>query len=165
MSDETQVDPAELRASAKAADAIADDLKGPASKAVKEADTAGGSFSGWSFGSALQEISTSWKPALDGLEARARAGAANLRSSADGHEWNDERTGKDFENLGAQGATTQATPGEMPAALRRPGEGNDTPASQGRSPLDPRTPSGTNMPTYEGSPVSTRPTAGENPFG
>ncbi|MYW69538.1 hypothetical protein GTY65_36550 [Streptomyces sp. SID8379] len=153
MSKETHVDPVELRASAKAADAIAEDLKGPADKAVKEADTAGSSLSGWSFGSALTSIATSWKPALDGLHARTKAGAANLRSSADGHEWNDERTGKDFENLGADGGATtaQAAPGELPAALRRAG--------------DPRTSYGTNMPTYEGDSISTRPTAGENPFG
>ncbi|WP_353945074.1 type VII secretion target [Streptomyces sp. HUAS MG91] len=164
MSEETHVDPAELRAAAKAADAIADDLRDPADRAVKEADTAGGSLSGWAFGSALQEISTSWKPALDGLRARAQAGAANLRSSADGHEWNDERTGKDFENLGADGrsTTTRATPGEMPAVLRGPS--GASPAQGGASP-DPRTPYGTNMPTYDDGSVSTRPTAGENPFG
>jgi uncharacterized protein YukE len=172
MSNETHVDPAELRASAKAADAIADDLRGPADRAVKEADTAGGSLSGWSFGSALQEVSSSWKPALNGLEARARAGATNLRSSADGHEWNDERTGKDFENLGAGGAATQATPGEMPAVLRRPSDQSDNSAAhavgsppEGGAALDPRTPYGTNMPTYEDGSVSTRPTTGENPFG
>ncbi|MFD8565967.1 type VII secretion target [Streptomyces sp. NPDC059639] len=174
MSQETHVDPAELRASAKAADAIAEDLKAPADKAVREADTAGGSLSGWSFGSALQELSASWKPALDGLQARARAGATNLRSSADGHEWNDERTGKNFENLGANAgtATAQAAPGEMPAVLRRPGDQDDNSTShsvgspsQGGATLDPRTPYGTDMPTYDDGSVGTRPTTGENPFG
>ncbi|MFJ4716060.1 type VII secretion target [Streptomyces sp. NPDC088785] len=152
MSNETHVDPAELRASAKAADALADDLKGPADKAVKESDTAGGSLSGWAFGSALQEVSTSWKPALDGLRARVRAGAANLRASADGHEWNDERTGKDFENLGATAGTgadtptARSAPGAMPAPLRR-------------------TPDSANTSTHEGSSADTRPAAGANPFG
>ncbi|MEV0094337.1 type VII secretion target [Streptomyces sp. NPDC050738] len=174
MSEETHVDPAELRASAGAADAIADDMRGPADGAVKEAGAAGSSLAGWSFGPALTNVSTSWKPALDGLHARTKAGAANLRSSADGHEWNDQRTGQDFENIdtSAGSATTQATLGEMPSVLRRDSDQDDNSAShsfgpppQGGPPLDPRTPYGTDMPSYDDGSVSTRPTPGENPFG
>ncbi|WP_306323365.1 MULTISPECIES: type VII secretion target [unclassified Streptomyces] len=147
MSKETHVDPAELRASAAVADALAEDLAGPAGKAVKEAATAGSSLAGWSFGAALSDVSSSWKPALDGLHARMKAGAANLRSSAQGHEWNDQRTSKDFENpgTGTGSATAHAVAGELPAVLRRPG--------------------GDSAPRYGSAPIGTWPTAGENPFG
>ncbi|AWE50440.1 type VII secretion target [Streptomyces nigra] len=165
MSRTTDVDPAELRASAGACDGIARTLKTPADKAVKESRTAAASLTGWSLGPALTEIATSWKPALDGLHARIEAGRDNLRSSADGHEWNDQRASQDFEKTDT---ATQATPGVMPAALRPSPAG--PPVSQplqrgpGDRPLDPRTSYGTTMPTYE-EPVSTRPTPGTNDFG
>lgn len=172
MSQSTKADPAELRASAGACDDIALTMKGPADKAVKEARTAGSSLTGWSMGSALTEIATSWKPALDGLHARIQAGGDNLRSSANGHEWNDQRVSQDFEKTGTDTAT-QATPGEMPAVLR-PGAGERHPighpgiAQVGRTPgdvaLDPRTSYGTNMPTYDET-IGTRPTPGTNDFG
>ncbi|MFE0256151.1 hypothetical protein [Streptomyces sp. NPDC059010] len=172
MSQSTKVEPAELRASAGACDDIARTMKGPADEAVKEARTAGSSLSGWSIGPALTEIATSWKPALDGLHARIEAGRDNLRSSADGHEWNETRTDQDFENIGSDTAT-QATPGEIPTVLRPP-RGENHPIRQpgfapggrlsGDAPLDPRTSYGTNMPTYD-EPISTRPTPGTNPFG
>ncbi|MBA2809413.1 hypothetical protein E0500_018915 [Streptomyces sp. KM273126] len=178
MSERTKVDPAELRASAGACDGMARTMKDPADKAVKEARTAGSSLTGWSIGPALTEIATSWKPALDGLRARVQAGGDNLRSSADGHEWNEERVSQDFEKTGSDTAT-QATPGEMPAALR-PREGENHPIGHpggaapgfdpggrpsGDAPLpDPRTSYGTNMPTYDET-ISTRPTPGTNDFG
>jgi hypothetical protein len=184
VSQSTNVDPAELRASAGACDGIAGSMKGPADKAVKEAGAAGGSLTGWSMGPALTEIATSWKPALDGLHARIQAGGDNLRSSANGHEWNDQRVSQDFEKTGTDTAT-QATPGEMPAALRpSPGErhpvghpvghpgghpvGDLGVAPVGRTPgdapLDPRTSYGTNMPTYDET-IGTRPTPATNDFG
>ncbi|MFE5185299.1 type VII secretion target [Streptomyces sp. NPDC056628] len=151
MSRTIDVDPAELRASAGACDGIAHTVKGPADKAVTESRTAGGSLTGWSLGPALAEIATSWKPALDGLHARIEAGRDNLRSSADGHEWNEERTSQDFEKTGT---ATQTTPGAMPAVLR---------PSPGGLP-NPRASYGTNMPTYDEA-VGTRPTPGTNDFG
>ncbi|MEU6541826.1 type VII secretion target [Streptomyces sp. NPDC046859] len=174
MSRTTDVDPAELRASAGACDDIAHTLKEPADNAVKESRTAGGSLAGWSLGPALTEIATSWKPALDGLHARIQAGRDNLRSSADGHEWNEERTAQDFEKTGT---ATQATPGAMPAVLlpspgERPVLGHPG-GSPGVQPVhrgsgdgipDPRTSYGTTMPTYDAT-VSTRLTAATNDFG
>ncbi|MGW2333397.1 hypothetical protein ACWCXS_05525 [Streptomyces sp. NPDC001685] len=151
MSRTTDVDPAELRASAGVCDGIARTLKEPADKAVKESRTAAASLTGWSLGPALTEIATSWKPALDGLHARIEAGRDNLRSSADGHDWNDQRTSQDFEKTDT---TTQATPGVMPAVLR---------PTPGGLP-DPRASYGTSMPTYD-EPVSTRLTPGTNDFG
>jgi hypothetical protein len=173
MSDEIHIEPADLRAAAGAADAIAQDMKGPADTAVKEASTAGTSLAGWSFGPALSTVSTSWKPALDGLHARTKAGADNLRTSAAGHEWNDGLVSDDFEKIDtASGPTAQATPGEMPAVLRRDSDQDDNsashsfgPAPRPGAPLDPRTPYGTDMPTYDDGSVSARPTPGENPFG
>jgi hypothetical protein len=176
VSQSTNVDPAELRASAGACDGIARTMKGPADKAVKEAGAAGSSLSGWSMGPALAEIATSWKPALDGLHARIQAGGDNLRSSANGHEWNDQRASQDFEKTGTDTAS-QATPGEMPAVLR-PSAGEPHPVGHpgsapgvepvdrtpGDGPLDPRTSYGTNMPTYDET-VSTRPTPAANDFG
>ncbi|MER5752748.1 type VII secretion target [Streptomyces sp. NPDC002088] len=159
MSQRTDVDPAELRASAGACDDIARTMKSPADKAVKEAGTAGSSLTGWSVGPALTQLATSWKPALDGLHARIEAGGDNLRSSADGHEWNDERVSQDFENTDTDmGTTTQSTPGAMPAVLRPGGR------SAGAASPDPRTSYGTNMPTYDET-IGTRPTPGTNDFG
>lgn len=175
MSQSTDVDPAELRASAGACDGISETMKGPADKAIRESGTAGNSLTGWSIGPALTEIATSWKPALDGLHSRLQAGGDNLRSSADGHEWNDQRTSQDFEKTGT---ATQATSGEMPAVLR-PGTGErhalgHHPGSasgvqpvgggSGDGPLDLRTSYGTSMPTYDET-ISTRPTPGTNDFG
>ncbi|MFG2740422.1 WXG100 family type VII secretion target [Streptomyces chartreusis] len=175
MSQSTDVDPAELRASAGACDGISETMKGPADKAIRESGTAGNSLTGWSIGPALTEIATSWKPALDGLHSRLQAGGDNLRSSADGQEWNDQRTSQDFEKTGT---ATQATSGEMPAVLR-PGTGERDalghhPGSasgvqpvgggSGDGPLDPRTSYGTSMPTYDET-ISTRPTPGTNDFG
>jgi uncharacterized protein YukE len=99
MSRNIRVDPGELRASAHAADDIAETMEGPSSKAVAETSAAAGSMNGWSVGPALQEIADSWKPALKGLHDRAAAGAANLRKSAEGHEWNDDLVSQDFEKL------------------------------------------------------------------
>jgi uncharacterized protein YukE len=174
VSQSTNVDPAELRASAGACDGVSQTMKGPADKAIRESRTAGNSLTGWSIGAALTEIATSWKPALDGLHSRLQAGRDNLRSSADGHEWNDQRTSQDFEKTGT---ATQATSGEMPAVLR-PGTGErhalghpgSAPGVQpvgrgsGAGPLDPRTSYGTTMPTYDET-ISTRPTPGTNDFG
>ncbi|MFI1732732.1 WXG100 family type VII secretion target [Streptomyces acidicola] len=177
MSQSTRVDPTELRASAGACDGIARTMKDPADKAVKEAKAAGSSLTGWSIGPALTEIATSWKPALDGLHARLQAGGDNLRSSADGHEWNEDRVSREFEKTGTDTAT-QATPGELPAALR-PRGGESHPIGHpggaaagfdpggrpsGDAPLDPRTSYGTNMPTYDET-INTRPAPGSNDFG
>jgi hypothetical protein len=99
MSGNLKVSPAELRASAHAADAIAQDMKAPNDKAVAETASAADSMTGWTLGAALREISDSWKPALQGLHDRTAAGAANLRKSADGHEWNEDLVSQDFEHL------------------------------------------------------------------
>lgn len=168
MSQRTDADPAELRASAGACDDIARTMKGPADKAVKEAGAAGSSLTDWAIGSALAEIATSWKPALDGLHARIQAGGDNLRSSANGHEWNDQRVSQDFEKTGADTAT-QGTRGVMPPVLRPvggelPRVGNPGGQQFGDAPLDPRTSYGTSMPTYDET-IGTRPTPGTNDFG
>lgn len=101
MSQKLNVDPSELRASAGACDDIAQHMKGPADKAVEEAQTAGASLTGWSIGPALTEIAASWKPALAGLHARVQAGADSLRATAKNHEWNEHRVERDFEKTGA----------------------------------------------------------------
>ncbi|MFD7918139.1 WXG100 family type VII secretion target [Streptomyces sp. NPDC059740] len=153
MSRGTQVDPAELRASARACDGIADDLKGPCDKAVKGADTAGDSLNGWSVGPALRELSASWKPALEGLHARLEAGGDNLRSSADGHEWNDQRTSQDFEKTGT-GTATQSAFIKMPGSLANSGP----PLSSGAPYVS------SNLPTY-GAVPDQRPSPGGTVFG
>ena len=99
MAEDLKVDPAELRASAHAADSVAQDMKDPDDKAVKETRAAADAMSGWSIAGALQEIAGSWGPALRGLHDRATAGASNLRRSADGHEWNENLVSQDFEKL------------------------------------------------------------------
>lgn len=105
MAGKLTVNPNELRGSAGAADGIAGDMKQPSDKAVKDAATAGSTMTGWSIGPALQEISSSWGKALTGLHDRTKAGATNLRKSADGHEWNDDLVSQDFEKLNVQTAS------------------------------------------------------------
>lgn len=108
MAGNLTVSPNELRGSAGAADGIADDMKEPSDKAVKDAATAGSTMTGWSIGPALQEISSSWGKALKGLHDRTKAGATNLRKSADGHEWNDDLVSQDFEKLDVQTASANS---------------------------------------------------------
>lgn len=159
MSRRTDVDPAQLRASAGACDDMARTIKGPADKAVKEAGTAGGSLTGWSMGPALAQLTTGWKPALDGLHAPRPYPGRRRQPQVLGrrHEWNDERVSQDFEKTGADTAT-QATPGVMPAVLRpRTGEPRKVAGAGAPAPLDPRASYGTDMPTCDET-VSTRPT-------
>lgn len=99
MSDKLKVNPAELRASAHAADTISKDMKQPNNAAVKESGAAADSMHGWSISGALQEIADSWKGDLNGLHDRAASGASNLRSSAAGHEWNESLISKNFEGM------------------------------------------------------------------
>jgi uncharacterized protein YukE len=106
VSQKLNVNPAELRASAGACDDIARDMKDPADKAVQEAQTSGGSLTGWSIGPALTELATSWKPALDGLHSRVQAGGDNLRATAKSHDWNENRVEKDFEKTNSDAVTS-----------------------------------------------------------
>ncbi|MFH8404312.1 hypothetical protein ACH4FX_05990 [Streptomyces sp. NPDC018019] len=122
MSGKTAVDPAELRASAQAEDAIADDMKDPNNKAISTTKDAARALQGWAVGTALQQIADSWKPSLDGMHARAKAGANNLRASASGHEWNEHDTYRDFEKTGDQ-AQTQSGLRSMSAPSGGPGLG------------------------------------------
>lgn len=93
------VAPAELRASAQAADAVAEELKPPMGRAVTQSSAAARAMDGWTVGSAIDDIARSWERALDGLHTRVRAGAANLRKSADGHEWNERLVTSDLEGM------------------------------------------------------------------
>ncbi|WP_336052069.1 hypothetical protein [Streptomyces sp. CA2R101] len=120
MSSTTSVDPGELRAAAHAEDSISDDMTDRNRKAISATKDAAASLRGWSLSQALQATADSWKPSLDGMRSRAETGAANLRTCADGHDWNDSATSKDFEKSGAQ---TQSAPQTMsaPAGLGGPG--------------------------------------------
>ncbi|MFR9674671.1 hypothetical protein [Streptomyces sp. TR06-5] len=169
MSQGLNADPTELRASAGACDDIAHTMKEPADKAIKEADTAGGSLTGWSIGAALGEIAASWKPALDGLHARTRAAGDNLRSCAKNHDWNEQRASQNFEETETE-TNTQAAPGSLPSPLQHgivhpvaPATGSPDFDPTNRL-LDPQSPHGTNMPTYDDS-LSTHPTPGISDFG
>ncbi|PLW65708.1 hypothetical protein GQS52_02790 [Streptomyces sp. SCUT-3] len=165
MSKNMKVDPAELRASASAADTIAEDMGSPSDKAVKDADAAGGALSGWSVAGALQEIASSWRPALKGLEERTRAGAANLRRSADGHEWNDDLVSQDFEKfdtstqaapaIGTMGAPGGASPFGAPAWSTRPTPGEPMAPAANGAPIQ-HTP-GAGLPSASDSPAATMP--------
>ncbi|MFF3341418.1 hypothetical protein [Streptomyces flavidovirens] len=162
MSSEPKVDPAELRASAHAEDGTAQDMKGPSDTAVRESATAAGSLAGWQVSAALQTIADSWKPALAGLDQRMRTGATNLRSSANGHEWNDRATAKDFEGMDTLGTmSAPASGGLAPPTARLPdGQWNPSDTSRthefGPPPAgdfdiaapDPRGGGGSAMPTY-----------------
>ncbi|GAA3160711.1 MULTISPECIES: type VII secretion target [Streptomyces] len=99
MSGKLTVAPEELRASAHAQDAIADDLKKPCGKAVSDSAAAGDSLHGWSVASSLHMISETWQPALDGLQKRLKTGAGNLRDTAENHEWNEQWVDQDFEDF------------------------------------------------------------------
>ncbi|MEU6330871.1 hypothetical protein ABZ851_26895 [Streptomyces sp. NPDC047049] len=120
MSSTTSVDPGELRAAAHAEDSISDDMTDKNRKAISATKDAAASLRGWSLSQALQATADSWKPSLDGMRSRAETGAKNLRTCADGHDWNDSATSEDFEKSGAQ---TQSAPQTMsaPAGLGGPG--------------------------------------------
>lgn len=94
-----QVRPEQLRASAQAADVVAQDLVTPMERAVTVSASAGASLAGWSVGGELGAVAASWKGALSGLHRRLQAGAANLRSCAQQHEWNEQRVTRDFERM------------------------------------------------------------------
>ncbi|WP_055590277.1 type VII secretion target [Streptacidiphilus griseoplanus] len=99
MSQDVAVNPADLRASASAADAIAEEMKEPNDRAVAETAAAARTMSGWPLAAALDQLATGWKSALQGMHDRVTAGAGNLRSCADGHEWNDDLVADNFENF------------------------------------------------------------------
>ncbi|WP_399086613.1 hypothetical protein ACGH2B_08700 [Streptomyces sp. BBFR2] len=103
------VDPGELRAAAHAEDSISEDMKEKNNKAISTAKDAGASLKGWSLSQALLTLANTWEPALDGMRRRATAGAANLRTCADGHEWNDATVSKDFEATDARAESAPQT--------------------------------------------------------
>lgn len=112
MSSKTSVDPGELRAAAHAEDSISEDMTDKNRKAISTTKDAGASLSGWSLSQALLTVADTWEPSLDGMRRRAAAGASNLRTCADGHEWNDAAASKNFEATGAQ---AQSAPQAMSA--------------------------------------------------
>ncbi|MDT0460153.1 hypothetical protein RM550_31290 [Streptomyces sp. DSM 41527] len=120
MSAKTSVDPGELRAAAHAEDSIAQDMTDKNHKAISATKDAAASLKGWSLSQALEATADSWKPSLDGMRSRAETGASNLRTCADGHDWNDTAVSKDFEAAGAQ---TQFAPQTMAASAGFGGPG------------------------------------------
>jgi len=99
MGEKLTVDPSDLRASAHAQDTIADAIKEPDQKAISDTKDAAASLKGWDLAAGLLEIADSWKPALDGLHARLKMGASNLRHTASSHDWNDQLVRQDFEDF------------------------------------------------------------------
>jgi hypothetical protein len=94
------VKPGELRASAHMADTVnSASLRERIYQAVTGTDTAAASLRGWGISAELDELSSTWKPALTGLQERISAGAHALRGCADTHEWNDSLLARDFEGL------------------------------------------------------------------
>ncbi|MEU5212546.1 hypothetical protein [Streptomyces sp. NPDC020742] len=122
MSSKTSVDPGDLRAAAHAEDAISDDMTGKNRKAISATKDAGASLKGWSLSQALLTVADTWEPSLDGMRRRAATGASNLRTCADGHEWNDAAASKDFEQTGTQ---TQSAPQTMSASAGPGGVGSE----------------------------------------
>jgi hypothetical protein len=99
MSD-LNVEPDELRVSARMADAInGEDLHNRIAHALTGTEALAGSMTGWPIRSELDALSDTWKPALQGLQERIAAAAAALRGCAVSHEWNETLIGRDFEGL------------------------------------------------------------------
>ncbi|MFD8324934.1 MULTISPECIES: hypothetical protein [Streptomyces] len=113
MSAKTSVDPGELRAAAHAEDSIAQDMTDENRKTISATKDAAASLKGWSLSQALEATAGSWKPSLDGMRSRAETGASNLRTCADGHDWNDTAASKDFE---AANTKAQSAPQTMSAS-------------------------------------------------
>ncbi|REK84526.1 hypothetical protein DY245_42995 [Streptomyces inhibens] len=86
-------------------------MKGKNSKALSDNQAAAESLDGWSIAAALHSLTETWRPSLDGIRDRARAGAANLRASASGHEWNDDLVSHDFEKTPDTAMSSPAGPG------------------------------------------------------
>ncbi|MGX1852595.1 type VII secretion target [Streptomyces sp. NBC_01456] len=192
MSSTMSVQPGELRASAHAQGSIAEDIKKPSDKAVSETGTAADSAKGWSVAAALHMVSETWQPALDGLHKRLLQGAANLRDTADNHDWNEDMVDQDFEDFnGDKVGVIMSAPasGSGPgstvyAGLPHPGDrGNDQvrDAVGEYQPPPPGTPSPSTddmmrarpaMPVYDPGEALTEPGRGatprhtdDNPFG
>jgi hypothetical protein len=89
VSEGINVDVNELRASAAAVRAIAEDLQQPMTTAVQSCSTAAGQLAGWEVGTSLQLLSTQWSPVLAGVRAKLEDTATELDGTAQGHEWTD----------------------------------------------------------------------------
>ncbi|WP_371494157.1 hypothetical protein OG871_03530 [Kitasatospora sp. NBC_00374] len=89
MSGQIRVDAVELRASARVAESIAEELGKPADTAVTASRAAAGPLAGWSVSAALESMADGWAPTLAKVRDRFTTTAANLQRTADGHEWND----------------------------------------------------------------------------
>ncbi|MFE1177020.1 hypothetical protein [Streptomyces sp. NPDC058773] len=83
MADTLRISPDELRASARAADHLADDNDSEISGALKQTRTAADALSAWSLGGRLTATAADWESGLKGLQSRIRASARDLRSTAD----------------------------------------------------------------------------------
>ncbi|MEU2361790.1 type VII secretion target [Streptomyces noursei] len=157
MPGKMNVDPAELRSAAHAEDAIADDMKGQNSKALSDNQAAAESLEGWPIAAALHSIGETWRPSLDGMHERAKAGAANLRASADGHEWNDDLVSRDFEKAPSAAMAAMSTPAGTDVTgavglIRLPSSNNRTLPDPGfASPTPVFTPGGEYQPPAPGS--------------
>ncbi|MFI7098175.1 hypothetical protein ACIBK8_02250 [Streptomyces sp. NPDC050161] len=132
MSSKTSVDPGELRAAAHAEDAISDDMTDKNRKALSSTKDAAASLKGWSLAQALLATADSWQPSLNGMHKRAKTGATNLRTCAEGHDWNDTATSADFENTDG---LTQSAPQTLAAPAGGGIGGPGAVGSEGTSPL------------------------------
>ncbi|GAB7031271.1 hypothetical protein JCM4914_27320 [Streptomyces platensis subsp. malvinus] len=149
------VQPGELRASAHAQSGIADDTKKTCEKAITDTSEAADAAKGWSVASALHMISKTWHPALDGLHKRLLQGAANLRDTADNHEWNEDMVDQDFEDFDGDKAgvimsapASGGGPGSVYAGLPRPGASGSDPVREAVGEYQPP-PAGTPSPSTD----------------
>lgn len=90
MSSQLNVDPAELDSAAKVITDINGELRPVSDRAVKDADEASSSTSGWTVSAQLGQIASSWRTALTGLHQSMEGNADALRSTAANHRGNEQ---------------------------------------------------------------------------
>ncbi|WP_149037896.1 hypothetical protein [Kitasatospora sp. MBT63] len=100
MGDVMWVRPDELAASARVADALAEEFRAPAEGAIAASRAAAAPLAAWSVGGALERMADGWAPALDGLRQRFCETAANLDRAARQHRGTDRAVAGEFLRAG-----------------------------------------------------------------
>ncbi|GAA1355521.1 hypothetical protein [Streptomyces beijiangensis] len=98
------VEPAELRASAGAADAIGSALRAPVEAGERDIAAAATGLNGWAISGQLEATGSIWGAALHDLRKKVGgeggdSEAERLRRTADGHEFNEDLTAQSFRAL------------------------------------------------------------------
>ncbi|MCX5210718.1 hypothetical protein OG689_15720 [Kitasatospora sp. NBC_00240] len=80
----------DMKAAAKAAREIGEDLGKPVDAAIRSASTAAGQMTGWFLARSLDHLAGGWVQPLSALRQLLADTAANLDITVENHQWNDK---------------------------------------------------------------------------